>query len=218
MAKFLITGGAGFIGINYLLTKVIEYPQDYFVCLDALTYASNINALNPLFKCDNFKFIKGNICNKKLVEKLFKEYHFDYVINFAAESHVDRSIKNASIFIKSNVLGTQVLLDASIKYNVKKFHQVSTDEVYGDIEIENNEKLFKENDNLNPSSPYSASKAAADLLVLSYNRTYNLNVSISRCANNYGPFQHKEKYIPTIINSIKNNKTNSYIRNRKKYS
>ena len=202
MAKYLITGGAGFIGSNYLLQNVIKHPENQYVCLDALTYASNISYLKPLMDKGNFKFVKGNICNLKLVDALFKEEQFDIVINFAAESHVDNSILNPSIFLKTNVIGTQVLLNASLKYKVKRFHQVSTDEVYGSSK----DYAFKEDDTLNPSSAYSASKASADLLVLAYYKTYNLPVSISRCSNNYGLNQHKEKLIPKVIYNAKHNK------------
>ena len=154
---------------------------------------------------ENFKFVKGNICNREEVFKLFEEEKFDYVINFAAESHVDRSIDNPSIFLETNVLGTQVLMDASLKYNVKRFHQVSTDEVYGDLPLDRPDLLFTELSALKPSSPYSASKASADLLVLSYHKTFKLNCTISRCSNNYGAFQHTEKLIPLTIKKALNN-------------
>ena len=203
--KFLITGGAGFIGSNYLNYAVNEYPNDYFVCLDNLTYAADLIYLKDIINYKNFKFIKGNICNREEVFKLFEEEKFDYVINFAAESHVDRSIDNPSIFLETNVLGTQVLMDASLKYNVKRFHQVSTDEVYGDLPLDRTDLLFTESSPLKPSSPYSASKASADLLVLSYHKTFKLNCTISRCSNNYGAFQHAEKLIPLTIKKALNN-------------
>lgn len=203
--KFLITGGAGFIGSNYLNYAVNEYPNDYFVCLDNLTYAADLIYLKDIINYKNFKFIKGNICNREEVFKLFEEEKFDYVINFAAESHVDRSIVNPSIFLETNVLGTQVLMDASLKYNVKRFHQVSTDEVYGDLPLDRPDLLFTESSPLKPSSPYSASKASADLLVLSYHKTFKLNCTISRCSNNYGAFQHAEKLIPLTIKKALNN-------------
>lgn len=204
MAKFLITGGAGFIGSNYLNIMVNKYPKDDFVCLDSLTYAGNFLNLEKIKNNSNFKFIKGNICNKKLVFELFKKEKFDYVINFAAETHVDRSIVNPTIFIKTNVLGTQVLLEASRKYRIKRFHQISTDEVYGDLPLNRKDLLFLEDTPLKASSPYSASKASADLLVLAYHRTYNLDVSISRCSNNYGPYQFPEKLIPVVISKALN--------------
>ena len=199
MSNFLITGGAGFIGGNFLLTMVKKYPLDRWVCLDALTYAGDTKKLEPIMGLDNFRFVKGNICDKEVVSALFEEEKFDYVINFAAESHVDRSIDDPDIFLRSNLLGVEVLLNAARKYGIKRFHQVSTDEVYGDLPLEGDISTFTEDSSLHPSSPYSASKAAADLLVLAYARTYNLPVSISRCSNNYGPYQYPEKLIPLVI-------------------
>lgn len=199
MAKFLITGGAGFIGGNFCHYMVNKYPNDSFVCLDALTYAGHLETLEPIINKTNFKFVKGNICDVKQVDKLFKEEKFDYVINFAAESHVDRSIDNPTIFLETNVIGTQVLLDACRKYGIKKFHQISTDEVYGDLPLDRPDLLFTEESPIKTSSPYSASKASADLLVLAYARTYKLPVTISRSSNNYGPYQHPEKLIPLVI-------------------
>lgn len=199
MSNFLITGGAGFIGGNFLLTMVKKYPLDRWVCLDALTYAGDTKKLEPIMGLDNFRFVKGNICDKEVVSALFEEEKFDYVINFAAESHVDRSIDDPDIFLRSNLLGVEVLLNAARKYGIKRFHQVSTDEVYGDLPLEGDISTFTEDSSLRPSSPYSASKAAADLLVLAYARTYNLPVSISRCSNNYGPYQYPEKLIPLVI-------------------
>lgn len=199
MSNFLITGGAGFIGGNFLLTMVKKYPLDRWVCLDALTYAGDTKKLEPIVGLDNFRFVKGNICDKEVVSALFEEEKFDYVINFAAESHVDRSIDDPDIFLRSNLLGVEVLLNAARKYGIKRFHQVSTDEVYGDLPLEGDISTFTEDSSLHPSSPYSASKAAADLLVLAYARTYNLPVSISRCSNNYGPYQYPEKLIPLVI-------------------
>lgn len=199
MATFLITGGAGFIGGNYLHEMVNRYPEDRFVCIDALTYAGNMETLEPILKKENFRFVHENICNRKSVDRLFEEEHFDYVVNFAAESHVDRSIVDPGVFLKTNIMGTQVLMDASRKYGVKRFHQVSTDEVYGDLPLERKDLLFRETMPLKASSPYSASKAGADLLVLSYHRTFGLPVSISRCSNNYGPYQFPEKMIPLMI-------------------
>lgn len=199
MSNFLITGGAGFIGGNFILTMVKKYPLDRWICLDALTYAGDTKKLEPIMGLDNFRFVKGNICDKEVVSALFEEEKFDYVINFAAESHVDRSIDDPDIFLRSNLLGVEVLLNAARKYGIKRFHQVSTDEVYGDLPLEGDISTFTEDSSLHPSSPYSASKAAADLLVLAYARTYNLPVSISRCSNNYGPYQYPEKLIPLVI-------------------
>ena len=205
MSNFLITGGAGFIGGNFLLTMVKKYPLDRWVCLDALTYAGDTKKLEPIMGLDNFRFVKGNICDKEVVNALFEEEKIDYVINFAAESHVDRSIDDPDIFLRSNLLGVEVLLNAARKYGIKRFHQVSTDEVYGDLPLEGDVSTFTEDSSLHPSSPYSASKAAADLLVLAYARTYNLPVSISRCSNNYGPYQYPEKLIPLVIERDLNN-------------
>ncbi|MBQ8473059.1 MAG: dTDP-glucose 4,6-dehydratase [Bacilli bacterium] len=197
--RFLITGGAGFIGSNYLHYVVEKYPDDYFVCLDALTYAGNYNNIKDLEGKQNFKFVHGDITNREFIDKLFEEENFDIVINFAAESHVDNSIKNPGIFLTTNILGTQVLMDASRKYNVKRYHQVSTDEVYGDLPLDRPDLLFREDTPIHTSSPYSSSKAGADLLVLAYHRTYGLPVTISRCSNNYGPYQFPEKLIPVVI-------------------
>ncbi len=205
MSNFLITGGAGFIGSNYLHYVVNKYPEDYFVCLDALTYAGNYNNIKELDSKKNYRFVKGNIRDIELVDKLFESENFDYVINFAAESHVDNSIKNPNLFADTNIIGTMVLLNASKKYNVKRFHQVSTDEVYGDLPLDKPELLFTEENPIRTSSPYSASKAGADLQVLAYSRTFNLPVTISRCSNNYGPFQFPEKLIPVVISKALNN-------------
>ena len=199
MATFLITGGAGFIGGNYLHLMTKKYPEDRFVCLDALTYAGNLETLQPISNLPNFRFVHGDIRDRKRVYSLFEEERFDYVINFAAESHVDRSIENPQIFLETNIIGTSVLLDACKNYQVKRFHQVSTDEVYGDLPLDRPDLLFKEDTPLHTSSPYSSSKAAADLLVLAYHRTYSLPITISRCSNNYGPYQFPEKMIPLMI-------------------
>lgn len=199
MSKFLITGGAGFIGGNFCHYMTNKYHNDLFVCIDALTYAGNMETLAPIMNKSNFKFVHGNICDRELVFKLFDEEKFDYVINFAAESHVDRSIDNPEIFLKTNILGTEVLMDACRKYGIKRYHQVSTDEVYGDLPLERKDLFFIESTPLHTSSPYSASKASADLLVMAYYRTYKLPVTISRCSNNYGPYQFPEKLIPLII-------------------
>ena len=199
MAKFLVTGGAGFIGGNFLHIMVNKYPNDEYVCIDALTYAGNMETLAPIMDKPNFKFVHENICNREAVFKLFEEEKFDYVINFAAESHVDRSIENPEIFLKTNILGTQVLMDACRKYGIKRYHQVSTDEVYGDLPLDRPDLFFHEDTPIHTSSPYSASKAGADLLVLAYHRTFKLPVTISRCSNNYGPYHFPEKLIPLMI-------------------
>ena len=199
MSKFLITGGAGFIGGNFLHLMVNKYPNDQYVCVDALTYAGNLETLEIIMNKPNFKFIHENICNREEIYKLFEKEHFDYVINFAAESHVDRSIENPEIFLKTNILGTQVLMDACRKYGIKRYHQVSTDEVYGDLPLDRKDLFFKEDTPIHTSSPYSASKASADLLVLAYHRTFNLPITISRCSNNYGPYHFPEKLIPLMI-------------------
>ena len=199
MSKFLVTGGAGFIGGNFLHIMVNKYPSDQYVCIDALTYAGNMETLEPIMDKPNFKFVHENICDRDAVFKLFEEEHFDYVINFAAESHVDRSIENPEIFLKTNILGTQVLMDACRKYGIKRYHQVSTDEVYGDLPLDRPDLFFTEDTPIHTSSPYSASKASADLLVLAYHRTFGLPVTISRCSNNYGPYHFPEKLIPLMI-------------------
>lgn len=199
--KMLITGGAGFIGSNFCFHMMKKHPKNEYVCLDALTYAGNLKTLEPLLNKTNFRFVKGNICNKKFLNELFKIEKFDVVVNFAAETHVDRSVLYPDIFIKSNVLGTQTLMDVSLKYGVKRFHQVSTDEVYGDLPLDRPDLLFKENSPLKPSSPYSASKTSADLLSMAYYRTFGLPVTISRCSNNYGPYQFPEKLIPLMISN-----------------
>lgn len=199
MKKYLITGGAGFIGSNFIKYMIGKYPNDYFVCLDLLTYASSLDSLLEIIEKKNFKFVHGDICDKELVEKLFATEKFDYVINFAAESHVDRSFENVDLFYHTNVFGTKVLLDASLKYDVKRFHQISTDEVYGELPLDRLDLKFTEESPLNPTTPYSKSKADADLLVLDYFNKYNLNCTISRCTNNYGIYQHPEKLIPKVV-------------------
>ena len=197
--KILVTGGAGFIGGNYALTMTKAHPEDTYVVLDALTYAGNLETLASIMNEPNFKFVKGNICDRELVDKLFAEEQFDYVINFAAETHVDRSVEDPGIFLTTNILGVQTLMDACRKYGVKRYHQVSTDEVYGDLPLDRLDLLFTEETPIHTSSPYSASKAAADLLVLAYHRTDGLEVTISRCSNNYGPYHFPEKLIPLMI-------------------
>ena len=197
--KFLVTGGAGFIGSNFMHYEVKKYSDDVFECLVALTYAGNYNNIKDLEEYSNFKFVKGDITDRELVYKLFEEEKFDIVINFAAESHVDNSIKNPTIFLTTNIIGTSVLMDACRKYGIKRYHQVSTDEVYGDLPLDRPDLLFTEDTPLHTSSPYSSSKASADLLVMAYHRTYGLPVTISRCSNNYGPYQFPEKLIPVVI-------------------
>lgn len=197
--KLLVTGGAGFIGSNFVYYILNQRPEDEVICLDALTYAGNMATLEDALSHDNFTFVKGDIADREVVYKLFQEYHPDIVVNFAAESHVDRSIENPEIFLKTNILGTQVLMDACRKYGIKRYHQVSTDEVYGDLPLDRPDLFFTEDTPIHTSSPYSASKASADLLVLAYSRTYELPVTISRCSNNYGPYHFPEKLIPLMI-------------------
>ena len=209
--KFLVTGGAGFIGSNYMHYVVNKYKEDYFVCLDALTYAGNYNNIKDLEGKDNFKFVKGDITDRDFIDKLFAEEKFDTVINFAAESHVDNSIKNPGIFLTTNIIGTQVLMDASLRYNVDRYHQVSTDEVYGDLPLDRPDLKFTEETPIHTSSPYSSSKAGADLLVGAYHRTFGLKTTISRCSNNYGPYQFPEKLIPVVISkALRNEKIPVY--------
>jgi dTDP-glucose 4,6-dehydratase len=203
--KILVTGGAGFIGSNFLNYMVNKYDNYYFICLDDLTYAGNYNNLLSITGKKNFKFIKGNISNRYFVYSLFEKENFDWVVNFAAESHVDNSIKDPEIFLKTNILGTCVLMDASRKFNVKRFHQISTDEVYGDLPLDKPKLKFTEKSPIRTSSPYSASKASADLLVQSYIRTFNFPATISRCSNNYGSYQFPEKLIPLVISKSLNN-------------
>lgn len=205
--KFLVTGGAGFIGSNYMHYVVNKYPNDEFVCLDALTYAGNYNNIKDLEEKENYKFVKGDIRDIEFIDNLFNEERFDVVINFAAESHVDNSIKNPGVFLTTNIIGTQVLMDASRKYNVKRYHQVSTDEVYGDLPLDRPDLKFTEDTPIHTSSPYSSSKAGADLLVMAYYRTYGFPVTISRCSNNYGPYQFPEKLIPVVISKALKNES-----------
>ena len=198
MKNILVTGGAGFIGSNFIYYELEKHPDRRIVCLDALTYAGNLETLEKALKNKNFRFVKGDITDRKAVEALFLEESFDAVVNFAAESHVDRSIDEPEVFLKTNILGTQVLLDACRKRAIR-FHQVSTDEVYGDLPLDRPDLFFTEETPIHTSSPYSASKAAADLLVTAYFRTYGAKVTISRCSNNYGPYHFPEKLIPLII-------------------
>ena len=197
--KILVTGGAGFIGSNFVQYMVDKYPEDEIVNLDLLTYAGNLENLKDIEDRKNYKFVKGDIADRQFVFDLFEKEKFDVVINFAAESHVDRSIKNPEIFVVTNVIGTTVLMDACVKYGIKRYHQVSTVEVYGDLPIDRPDLLFTEETPIHTSSPYSSSKASADLFVMAYKRTYDLPVTISRCSNNYGPYQFPEKLIPLMI-------------------
>lgn len=200
----LVTGGCGFIGSEFLRTNVKKYPQHLFLNLDALTYAGDLKKVESISKQENYTFIHGNICDSSLINEIFSKYSIDIVVNFAAESHVDNSIENPNIFIETNVVGTQVLLEAARKFNVSRYHQISTDEVYGDLPLDKPELLFTEQTPISPSSPYSASKASADLLCMAYHRTYNMPITISRCSNNYGEYQDNEKFIPTIIRKLEN--------------
>ena len=197
--KLIVTGGAGFIGSNFVYYQLKNHPEDRIICLDALTYAGNLATLDEAMKHENFRFVKGDIADRAAVDQLFAEEQPDIVVNFAAESHVDRSIENPEIFLRTNILGTQVLMDACRKYGIKRYHQVSTDEVYGDLPLDRPDLFFTEETPIHTSSPYSASKASADLLVLAYHRTFGLPVSITRCSNNYGPYHFPEKLIPLII-------------------
>lgn len=197
--KQIITGGAGFIGSNFIYYQLKHHHEDEFICLDKLTYAGNLSSLKGAMKQPNFKFVKGDIADRDFVYSLFETEKPDIVVNFAAESHVDRSILEPELFLKTNVIGTGVLMDACHKYGIKRYHQVSTDEVYGDLPLDRSDLFFTETTPLHTSSPYSASKASADLLVLAYHRTYGLPVTISRCSNNYGPYHFPEKLIPLMI-------------------
>lgn len=195
----LVTGGAGFIGSNFIFHMLKKYPGYRIVCLDKLTYAGNLSTLSSVLEEPNFRFVRLDICDREGVFRLFEEERPDIVVNFAAESHVDRSIEDPGIFLQTNILGTATLMDACRKFGVRRYHQVSTDEVYGDLPLDRPDLFFTETTPLHTSSPYSASKASADLLVLAYHRTYSLPVTISRCSNNYGPYHFPEKLIPLMI-------------------
>lgn len=195
----IVTGGAGFIGSNFIYHMLKEHPDYRIICLDKLTYAGNLSTLAPIMNNSNFRFVKEDICNREAVYDLFEQEHPDIVVNFAAESHVDRSIENPEIFLQTNIIGTSVLMDACRKYGITRYHQVSTDEVYGDLPLDRPDLFFTEETPIHTSSPYSSSKAAADLLAMAYRRTYELPVTISRCSNNYGPYHFPEKLIPLMI-------------------
>jgi len=203
----LVTGGAGFIGTNFVYYQLQHHPEDQVVCLDALTYAGNLENLTEALKNPRFRFVKGDIADREPVNALFEEEKPDIVVNFAAESHVDRSITQPELFLRTNIMGTQVLMDACRKYGVQRYHQVSTDEVYGDLPLDRPDLFFTEDTPIHTSSPYSASKASADLLVLAYFRTFHLPVSITRCSNNYGPYHFPEKLIPLMITRALNDQS-----------
>ena len=202
----IVTGGAGFIGSNFIFYLLEKGSYDRVICLDKLTYAGNLSTLAPVMKRDDFIFYQADICDRDTIYEIFEKEQPDVVVNFAAESHVDRSIEDPEIFLRTNIIGTSVLMDACLKYDVQRFHQVSTDEVYGDLPIDRPDLLFTEETPLHTSSPYSSSKASADLLVMAYYRTYGLPVTISRCSNNYGPYQFPEKLIPLMIANCLNKK------------
>lgn len=205
--KILITGGAGFIGGNFVHYMMNEHKNYKILCVDNLTYAGNMETLAPVVDNSNFRFIKADIADRTAIYKIFEEEKPDIVVNFAAESHVDRSIEDPEIFLRTNVMGTQVMLDACRKYGIQRYHQVSTDEVYGDLPLDRVDLFFTEETPIHTSSPYSASKASADLLVQAYYRTFRLPVTISRCSNNYGPYHFPEKLIPLMIANALNGKS-----------
>lgn len=197
--KILVTGAAGFIGSNFVFHMRKAHPEYDIIALDSLTYAGNLETLAPVMEEDHFTFVRCDITDREGVRKVFEEHHPDVVVNFAAESHVDRSIEDPGVFLRTNILGTQVLMDACREFGIRRFHQVGTDEVYGDLPLDRPDLFFTEDLPLQASSPYSASKASADLLAMAYHRTYGLPVTISRCSNNYGPYQFPEKLIPLMI-------------------
>jgi len=202
----LVTGGAGFIGSNFIFYIRKKHPDYRIICVDKLTYAGNLSTLEIVMEDPESRFVKADICDRETIYKIFEEEHPDYVVNFAAESHVDRSIDNPDVFLQTNVIGTSVMLDACRKYGVKRYHQVSTDEVYGDLPLDRPDLFFTEETPIHTSSPYSSSKAGADLLVQAYHRTYGLPITISRCSNNYGPYHFPEKLIPLMIANALNDK------------
>ena len=202
----LVTGGAGFIGSNFIYYMLKKYPDYRIICVDCLTYAGNMSTLETALKNPNFAFYKTDICDRNGIYEIFEKEEPDIVVNFAAESHVDRSIEGPEIFLRTNILGTQVMMDACHIYGIKRYHQVSTDEVYGDLPLDRPDLFFTEETPLHTSSPYSASKASADLLIMAYNRTYELPTTISRCSNNYGPYHFPEKLIPLMIANALNDR------------
>ena len=197
--KIVVTGGAGFIGSNFIFYMRKNHPDDRIICIDKLTYAGNLSTLEHVMDDQEFRFVKADICDRVVIRRLFEEEHPDMVVNFAAESHVDRSITDPGVFLQTNIMGTAVLLDACREFGIKRFHQVSTDEVYGDLPLDRPDLFFREDTPIHTSSPYSSSKASADLLVMAYYRTYGTPVTISRCSNNYGPYHFPEKLIPLMI-------------------
>ena len=203
--KVLVTGGAGFIGSNFIHYMLQSHKDYEIVNVDALTYCGNLDNLRTIENAENYRFIKGRIEDEAFINELFQKEQFDIVVNFAAETHVDRSLRNPKQFLISNIMGTQTLLEASSKYGVKRYHQVSTDEVYGELPLEDKSKKFHEDSSICPSSPYAVSKASSDMLVLSYGRSFGLPITISRCSNNYGPYQFPEKLIPLVISRAEKN-------------
>ena len=204
--NIIVTGGAGFIGGNFCHYMTKKYPEDTILCIDKLTYAGNLETLAPIMDKPNFKFFQADIADREAIYKIFQEEKPDIVVNFAAESHVDRSITDPEVFLRTNIIGTSVMLDACREYGITRYHQVSTDEVYGDLPLDRPDLFFTEDTPIHTSSPYSASKASADLLVQAYARTYKLPCTISRCSNNYGPYHFPEKLIPLIISNVLNDK------------
>ncbi len=204
--NIIVTGGAGFIGGNFCHYMTKKYPDDTILCIDKLTYAGNLETLEPIMDMPNFKFFKTDITDREAIYKIFKEEKPDIVINFAAETHVDRSIDDPEVFLNTNIIGTGVLLDACREFGIKRYHQVSTDEVYGDLPLDRPDMFFTETTPIHTSSPYSAAKASADLIVQAYTRTFGMPCTISRCSNNYGPYQFPEKFIPLIISNAMNDK------------
>ena len=202
--KMIVTGGAGFIGSNFVQYEVKNHPEDEIINLDLLTYAGNLESVKPVENAPNYRFVRGDIADREFIFRLFEEEKPDVIVNFAAESHVDRSITDPEIFVRTNVVGTTTLLDACRKYGIKRYHQVSTDEVYGDLPLDRPDLFFTEETSLHTSSPYSSAKASADLFVMAYHRTYGLPVTISRCSNNYGPYHFPEKLIPLVISRALN--------------
>ena len=206
MKTYLVTGGAGFIGSNFVIYMLNKYDDIKIINVDKLTYAGNLENLKSVENDPRYSFVQADICDREAISKIFAENDIDYVVNFAAESHVDRSIEDPGIFLKTNILGTQTLMDACRKYGIQRYHQVSTDEVYGDLPLDRPDLFFTEETPIHTSSPYSSSKAGADLLVLAYHRTFGLPVTISRCSNNYGPYNFPEKLIPLMIANALNDK------------